>query len=241
MKGASMALLHDIQAALLDDAVGVGSILLKLRFLAAKLDADILEEWVQHEVEGYPDDVPVPEYRIAHVTYKGTFVGLGQQLNNTSISGQVVEQYAGKGWVNFEIRTGLPVIDQTLNNRSERGQFGIDASDLKVRLQGKIYEGMAIVEITGRIDDGEILRVQQTVRSKTLDFVLKLEKSVPAAAEITVGQPSASITPAAQRDVKSLTQQIFIGEVTNIQTGSGSSVALNVACPSSGFLAPKAA
>ncbi|MEJ8562487.1 hypothetical protein QTO30_15500 [Yoonia sp. GPGPB17] len=58
-----MALLHEIQAALLDDKVGVGSILLKLRFLAAKLDADILEDWVMFESEGYPDDAVIPAYR----------------------------------------------------------------------------------------------------------------------------------------------------------------------------------
>jgi hypothetical protein len=66
-----MALLHDIQSALLDEKVGVGSTLLKLRFLASKLGSDILEEWVKHEADGYPKDAEVPDYRITGVVYTG--------------------------------------------------------------------------------------------------------------------------------------------------------------------------
>ncbi|MDF1727364.1 MAG: hypothetical protein P1U53_06410, partial [Sulfitobacter sp.] len=71
-----MPLIHDIQTALLDENASVGPMLLKLRFLAAKLDADILEEWVQHEAEGYPDDVDVPEYRQASITCTGSFADM---------------------------------------------------------------------------------------------------------------------------------------------------------------------
>ncbi len=223
-----MPLLHDIQAALLDDQIGVGSILLKLRFLASKLDADILEEWVQHETEGYPPDARIPDYRIAQVTYSGTFADLAKQINNVSIPGHLIEKFAGKNWLRFEIREGLPVIDSQLENISEDGHFAIDSSNLKLLLQGKIYEGMAIIEISNRIDTGAFTRVQQAVRAKALDFALKLEKQVPAAVEISVGQTGDPITPTELASVKHLTQQIFYGNVTNIHADSGSTVTLNV-------------
>ena len=223
-----MPLLHDIQAALLDDKLGVGSILLKLRFLASKLDANILEEWVQHETEGYPTDARVPDYRIAQITYTGTFADMVKQIKNVSIPGHSIEKFAGKKWLSFEIREGLPVIDSQLENISEDGYFAIDSSNLKLILQDKIYKGMAIVEIDNRIDTGAFTRVQQAVRAKALDFSLKLEKQVPAAAEISVGQTGGAITPTEQENVKHLTQQIFYGDVTNIHADSGSAVTLNV-------------
>ncbi len=223
-----MALLHDIQAALLNDKIGVGSILLKLRYLASKLDADILEEWVQHETEGYPVDARIPDYRIAQITYTGTFDGIVKQLNNVSIPGHSIEKYAGKEWVRYEIREGLPEIDIRLENISEDGHFAVDSSNLKLILQDKIYKGMAIVEISNRIDAGAFTRIQQVVRTKTLDFALKLEKQVPAAVEISVGQTGGSITSTEQENVKHLTQQIFYGDVTNIRADSGSAVRLNV-------------
>ena len=223
-----MVLLHDIQAALLDDNIGVGTILLKLRFLASKLDADILEEWVQHETEGYPVDALIPDYRIAQITYTGTFADVAKQINNVSIPGHLIEKFAGKKWVTYEIREGLPVIDSQLANISEDGHFAIDSSNLKLILQDKVYKGMAIVEISNRIDTGAFTRIQHAVRAKTLDFALKLEKQVPAAAEISVGQTGGAITPTEQENVKHLTQQIFYGDVTNILADSGSAVTLNV-------------
>ena len=223
-----MALLHDIQTALLDDKIGVGSILLKLRFLASRLDADILEEWVQHETEGYPVDARIPDYRIAQVTYTGTFADVAKQINNVSIPGHLIEKFAGKEWVSLEIREGLPVIDSQLENIREDRHFAIDSSNLKLILQDKIYKGMAIVEISNRIDTGAFTRIQQAVRAKTLDFALKLEKQVPVAAGISVGKTGGAITSIEQENIKHLTQQIFYGDVTNILANSGSAVMLNV-------------
>lgn len=223
-----MALLHDIQAALLDDDIGVGSILLKLRFLASKLDADILEEWVQHEIEGYPDNARIPDYRNAHITYTGTFANMAHQINNVSIPRYLIEKYAGKEWLTLEIHESLPVIDNQLQGISEGGHFGIDSSNLKLLLQDKVYEGMAIVEITNRIDPGAFTRIQQAVRAKALDFSLKLEKRVPVAAEITVGKSGSAITPIEQANVEHLTQQIFYGDVTNIHASAGSTFTMNI-------------
>ncbi len=134
-----MALLHKIQAALLDEKVGVGTILLKLRFLASKLDADILEEWVQHETEGYPVDALIPEYHIAQITYTETYADIAKQINNVSIPGHLIAKFAGKKWLTFEIRDGLPVIDSQLDNIGEDGHFAIDSSNRKLILQDKTY------------------------------------------------------------------------------------------------------
>ena len=87
---------------------------------------------------------------------------------------------------------------------------------------------MAIVEISNRIDAGAFTRIQQVVRAKTLDFALKLERTVPASAKVSVGQTGGAITPTEQENVKHLTQQIFYGDVTNILADSGSAVTLNV-------------
>ena len=223
-----MPLLHEIQAALLDVKLGVGSTLLKLRFLASKMDADILEEWVQHETEGYPPDARIPDYRIAQITYTGTFADMVKRINNVSIPSHSIKKFAGEEWLRFEIREALPVIDNQLENIGDDGYFAIDSSNLKLIPQDKIYKGMAIVEISNRIDTGAFTRIQQAVRAKALDFALKLEKQVPSASEISVGQTGGAITPTEQENVRHLTQQIFYGDVTNILAHSGSAVTVNV-------------
>lgn len=226
--GIEMPLIHDIQAALLDENASVGAILLKLRFLAAKLDTDIFEEWVQHEAEGYPKDVDLPDYRIAQVTYTGTFTNMVQQLNNVSIPRALVAEYAGDHWVNFKIRDGLPLIDHSLKNTTENGHFGIDCSNLKMLLQDKIYEDMAIVDINSKIDTSAFARVQYAVRAKMLDFTLQLEKQVPAVRVIEVGASPIKMSSDDQRSVEHITQHIIHGDVTNIHSSGAANSRVNL-------------
>ncbi|UWQ41619.1 hypothetical protein K3718_00595 [Leisingera aquaemixtae] len=226
-----MALIHDIQTALLDENASVGPMLLKLRFLAAKLDADILEEWVQHEAEGYPNGVDVPEYRQANITYTGSFADMAKQLNNVSIPSGLVASIAGKHWVSYQIRDGLPLIESQIAAAKVGSHFGIDSSNLKVLLQDKIYQGMAIIEIDSKIDTGAFARVQHAVRAKTLDFTLKLEKHVPSVAEIEVGTTPVKMSPDEQKNVENLTQNIFYdvqGDVTNIHSSGDANSRVNL-------------
>jgi hypothetical protein len=226
-----MALIHDIQTALLDENASVGPMLLKLRFLAAKLDTDILEEWVQHEAEGYPDGVDVPEYRQAKITYTGSFADIAKQISNVSIPSGLVASIAGDHWVNYQIRDGLPLIESQIAAAKDGSHFGIDSSNLKVLLQDKIYQGMAILEINSKIDIGAFARVQHAVRAKTLDFTLKLEKHVPSVAEIEVGTTPVKMSPDEQKNVESLTQNIFYdvqGDVTNIHSSGDANSRVNL-------------
>ncbi len=226
-----MALIHDIQTALLDENTSVGPILLKLRFLAAKLDTDILEEWVQHEAEGYPDGADVPEYRHAQITYTGSFANIVRQISNVSIPTGLVASIAGDQWVRYQIRDGLPLIESQIAAAKDGSHFGIDSSNLKILLQGKIYGDMGIVEINSRIDTGAFARVQHAVRAKTLDFTLKLEKHVPSVAAIEVGTAPVKMSPDEQKDVEHLTQNIFYdvkGDVTNIHSSGDANSRINL-------------
>ena len=223
-----MPLIHDIQAALLDENASVGAMLLKLRFLAAKLDTDILEEWVRHESEGYPNNVDVPDYRAAQITYTGTFANIVQQLNSVSIPSALVAKHAGDHWIKFQIRDALPLIDHQLKMMAPGGHFGVDCSNLKMLLQDKIYEGMAVIEVNSQIDTGAFARIQHAVRSKTLDFTLHLERQVPAVAEIEVGANKIEITSDDQKNVEHLTQHIFYGDVTNIHSSGDANSRINL-------------
>ena len=65
-----MSLLHQIQESVVQENRDLGSVLLRLRLLASRLGSHILEEWVKHESEGYPNKVDEPSYRIVGVSYK---------------------------------------------------------------------------------------------------------------------------------------------------------------------------
>ena len=108
-------------------------------------------------------------------------------FSKLSIPGSIVRRYAGKRWLNFGIQDALSVIDDRLSGTKEKRSFSVDSSDLKLILQGKIFEGWQIIEINSRIDSGALILIQHTVRARTLNFVIKLEKQVPEIAKVAVG------------------------------------------------------
>jgi len=225
-----VSLLQEIQAAVTQDGSDLGSVLLKLRVLAARLGSGPLEEWVKHESEGYPLDAQVPSYRVVPVSYRGTFFGaFGSSINNVQLPGYLIEQFAGPQWTRHEIRDGIAAIDD-LARRSARndGSLGIDASNLILLLQGKVYDGYSCNEVTGTIPRTAISELQYAVRSRILELTLEFEKSVPAASTIAFGPPD-SLETADSEKVSQISQNVIFGNVTNISaSGVGSQVTVSV-------------
>lgn len=83
-----MSLLHEIQTSVVQEGANLGSVLLKLRLLAARLGSEPLGEWIKHESEGYPRDAEIPSYRVIGISYRGTFSGpFGSGIRNAQIPG----------------------------------------------------------------------------------------------------------------------------------------------------------
>jgi len=225
-----MSLLQQIQESVVQEGSDLGSILLKLRLLASRLGSDILEEWVKHESEGYPKDTEVPSYRIVGVTYRGTFSGsFGSGINNAQIPPYLIEKHAGKSWTQYEVRESIAAVDEMVKTQksSDGGSFGIDASNLILLLQNKIYEGYACNDISGSISPTSFYEIQQTVRSRILELTLELEKSVPGAMHVAFGESAPNKKETEQ--VQQISQQIIYGNVsTAVAGGAGANIAVGI-------------
>jgi AbiTii len=226
-----MSLLREIQASLMQESQGLGPILLKLRFLASRLGSDPLEAWIKHESEGYPKGVMVPDYRKLAVSHTATFSGYnGAGIKNAPIPPYYIEKYAGKDWTQCEMRQSIAGVDDLIKS-GENGErsLRIDRSNLMLLLEGKIYEDYACNSVVGIISMSALTELQNTVRTRVMELTIQLEKSVPTAAEISVGPPPA--TPAAKdtEAVTRITQQIVHGNVTTIvSSGIGAQFLLNI-------------
>ena len=220
-----MALIHDIRSDLLDEKKDVGPILRKLKVLAFKLEADILEDWVKHEVEGYPKDVPVPNYRKTSVTYKGDFMGGGLKYSDVTIPSVVIAQYVKNEAIYHEIRDRLPVIDWQVKDKRQNFEIS-EFRQHKLLFQGrdKIFKGRNLTEIMCIIDASAFIKIQQAVRDKILDLVLKIEKEIPSVANIGIGDKSAKVSSSESESVSNITQQIVHGNITNINATGGGNV-----------------
>jgi hypothetical protein len=220
--------LHQIQESVVHEGSNLGSILLKLRLLAARLGSEVLEEWVKHESDGYPKEAELPNYRIIGVRYRGTFFGpFGSGIQNAQIPPYIIKKFAGDSWTNYKIRESIAAIDEMVKSSVDGGSLGIDASNLILLLQGRIYEDYACNDITGTISRVSLSEIQQAVRSRVLELTLEIERSIPAAANITFGAPDFEQTNSDK--VQKISQQIIYGNVTTAVTGgNGANIAVTV-------------
>lgn len=211
-----MSLLQEIQKDLMSGA-DIAPILLKLRYLAGKLGSQPLADWVKYESEGYPSDADIPDYRGVGISYSGTFSGpFGSGIQNAPIPSYLVEQYAGKAWVDYKIRQGAASLDALIQSSKGTGSLQIDCSNLILILQGKIYEDYALNSVKGNVGAASLSDVQNAVRNRILELTLELEKSAPEAINISLGS-SMSVTTASQVVAEKVTQNIIYGNLTHIE------------------------
>lgn len=223
-----MTLLQQIQESVVEEGADLGSILLKLRILAARLGSDILEEWVKYKSEGYPMDAEVPPYRVVGVSFRGTFFGpFGSGITNAQIPSYLIEKHAGESWTKYKVRESIAAVDEMVKNSTDGGSFGIDASNLILLLQGKIYKEYACNDVSGSISPTSFYEIQQAVRSRILELTIELEKSVPGAMHVAFG---ASVTNKTETEkVQQISQQIIYGNVsTAVAGGAGANIAVGI-------------
>jgi hypothetical protein len=222
-----MALLHEMQTALLSGEADIAPILLKFRLLAAKLGSGPLQEWVKHELEGYPTDADVPDYRVLSVSYRGTFSGpFGSGIQNAQIPTYLIEKFAGESWATFQMRQSVAAVDELV--KESQGNLHINASNLILLLQGKVYEGYACNDVTGTIGVAQLKEIQHAVRSRILELLIELEKAVPGASQISIGNEQPKEDESGK--VNQIFYQTIHGSMTNVSnTGAIGTMNIGVA------------
>jgi len=224
-----MGLLHDIQAAVLEEGADLGPILLKVRLLAARLGSQPLGEWVKYESEGYPPDSPLPDYRIMPVSYTATFSGpFGSGIKNAPIAPYLIEKLAGKKWNRHEMRQSIAAVDDLLASSKDGGSLHINAANLILLLQGKVYEDYACNAVTGAVSRAALAEIRHAVRSRVLELTIEFEKAVPEATTIVIGKTD-SRSLASSAVATQISQQVIYGNVTSISaTGAGAQVNVSI-------------
>lgn len=225
-----MSLLREIQETLLRPGQDIAPVLLKLRLLASRLGSEQLEDWVKYELEGYPDEVELPPYRKIGVSYTATFSGpFGSGIQNAPIPPYLIKKFAGDHWISYGLRQSVSGIDSLVAGDKGSGTFSIEASNLILALQGKIYKDYACNSVSGTVSKAALVELQNAVRAKVLELTIQLERSVPAAAEIALGPPTAEPQTKDKDAVTQITKQIIHGNYTSISNNvQGDQLNLNI-------------
>lgn len=186
-------LLHQTQVTLIEEHSEVSPVLLKLRLLASRLNSDLLEEWVRYESEGYPTDVEVPYYRKTGVHYTGTFVAGFNVLKKAPIPPNIIEQVAGKHWLEHQFREPLGEIEHLIRCKIANDKvLAMGGSAMLIPLlHDKVYVGAACHSVIGNIPENSLVTVQSVVRSKIMDLTIKFEAEISNGSdELDTASPS---------------------------------------------------
>lgn len=168
-----MSLLQEIQAAATDGTTDLETLLRKCRILASRLKNNDLKNWVQWELDGYPHDVNLPEYRIISCQSFGQFLGaFGRQLNNAPIPGNCIPSEARDVLTSIKMRQGVGSL-KSIENTSESGavRFALPA-DLNAIIGDRIYEGFVLALGWRMISVDAIDGILSTIRNRVLNFTL---------------------------------------------------------------------
>lgn len=220
-----MTLLEDIQTSAVDAKSDLGTLLRKCKLLAARLGSQPLESWVIWESNGYPDDVPVPDYRIWPLLVKGHFYGaFGAAFKNAPIPHACLPTEARKHYEHYECRQSIASIEAML---SEFGQDNVivQTADLAVALGTHVYKGYNCVQAWAEFGPNQLVELLNSVRNRILDFTLALWKEAPGAGEI--GSTTSPVLEA-KRVTQIFNTTVIGGSANLVGISNASSIEINI-------------
>lgn len=220
---------------IIDGASGdasVSSLLRKLKVVAARAGTVQLEEWVEHELNGYPKDVALPAYRGAFETpVAANLAGpFGSRLSGAQIGPRAIPAEHRTEWM-FKMEFRQPIIELEDFAKTDRPSLQVpwppdlvsyvnhltDNGDTHLNPDYVMHSAWKL------ISPQQVLAAVDAVRTRVLDLALSIERIAPDAGQAGATQPDG-------RAIDQLVMNIYD---SNIAVGS-TNVVQGVVLPSQG-------
>jgi hypothetical protein len=222
-----MTLLREIQAAATETDVPLPTVLRKCKVLASRLRHEPLKEWTDWELNGYPNEDVLPNYRSRFgVTVLGHFSGpFGSGLRNARLPQFSVDE-EHRDWL-FHVSFLEPVaVLEDMATRAEGGLRYPWPADLVAYYQERFYEDMVLMTADRVVASAVVRGILDTVRTRILTFALEIEEAAPDAGEGDRGDVSS------ERVSQIFNTYIYGGQGSVVAAG-GDAIHVNVQLPSS--------
>jgi hypothetical protein len=175
-----MKLLHDIISQSTDDDIALVSLLRKCLVLAHELSSDTLRLWATNELNGYPDYMNMPKYRVASITARGMLLGpFGAQINNQPLAASVMKKdhrwWATTAYLNEPIAS----YERLISEADLDGSLTINwPADMTAHYQSSFIQGYALNRAWQEISLGAVVAAVDAVRTKMLELALELQREM---------------------------------------------------------------
>ena len=212
-----MTLLRKIQEAAVSSGTPIGDLLRNCKVLAARLRSQELENWVDYELNGYPNKESLPAYRVCKTACAGHFSGpFGSSLKNAEIPPHLLPAKYRESLTKAYLMEPIAAYAEILSTDSPVVQMPWNAS-VTAHLGQGFYEGMNCLSAWQVIPRGVIVGIIDTVRNRALSFSLEIEKMAPSAGDSNGGSDGIS-----ENAVHHVFNTTIYGNVGNVASGNQS-------------------
>jgi hypothetical protein len=213
-------LLREIQDAAVDGSADLETLLRKCRVLASRLKHEELKKWVAYELDGYPQDVPLPEFRICSGLCFGHFFGRsGSRIENCPIPVSDIPERLRHVLTHNQFREGIGELKTFLENvEEETVRFAWPAETTRLIHHRNLAPGMVLGQGWVAMNRSQIAGILSTVRNRILNFALEIGDSFPEAGEETPGEARIRKEDVNRIFHQQITQN-FYNAVANVASG----------------------
>lgn len=187
-----MKLLKEIIDSVTAEEEPISKTLRRCLVLAYKLQNDRLKAWVEAELNGYPDQGDLPDYRQARGTAKGLFLGPMQaELRNQPLPPAIMKPEHRHWATDIRLTQPIAAYDTRDEDKTAILQW---PQDLVVMYQTNFYRGYALNRAWMEIPGSMIAGLVDTVRTRVLTLALEIQSELPEDTEQAVEQiPAATV------------------------------------------------
>ena len=165
----SVSLVLDLQRLAAESDTSLTELLRKAKIVAVKLNIDEARTWIDHEIDGYPEAVVLPGYRVVPCELRGLNLVRGWQPVRWD-EANVLQQYFSVALMRDPIAN---VQAYAAGGNVQQANLTQDDVDRLTRLGNEELAGVQLARFFSRAN---FIGILEAVRSKILDWALALEK-----------------------------------------------------------------
>lgn len=190
-----MSLISQLRDEIIDSKSDLPSILRRVKVLASILKNDAIKEWVDSELDGYPEKSKVPDYRRSPAHHLGHFAGpFGRQLKNAPVPIMSIPEAIRDILSELMFYDGVEALKVSANVDEDAMRYGWAPDLIAIAGDtGQFYPSLNLVSAWMVGNRGQIIQVLETVRNRLLNFILELQENFPIVEESE--QAIASVPP----------------------------------------------
>ena len=174
-----MKLLTDLISELSEPQPSLIDALVKTKVLLHRVGRRDLVGWVDNEINGYPDDSPLPSYRVIPASVKGNVTNNAYSYTDHPLPTMHLTKEQRKGLEELEMRDSIAVLEGLAKHDTKGLQRPLPV-EYAVYFNKALTGGYKVQQAWCDIGIGRFAQITAQVRSKLLDFLLDVSEKVGA-------------------------------------------------------------